>query len=412
MVLAVTGIGAISALGGDARSLAQGLHAGVSGIGPLQRIDTAGRPVHLGAEIPAGVLEDVVEKKARSKYDRIQLATLGAARMAWRGAGVVEAGYGQDELAIVLGSTWGYVDSVSAFYTEAIKEGPAYVSPLMFANTVMNAPAGKIAIELAITGLCSTIATGETSGFDAIDYVRDFVHAGTCGAALVGAGNVLCDILFAGFAETGRLAGSKPGTEEVSRPFDRRAGGVVLGEGAGMLVVEDLERARAKGRPILAEVRGCASAIALDREDREGFAATVAEAMQRALADAGLRPADVSMISASASSDPHLDAIEAAAIKQVFGGLGQGCPPVTAPKSMTGDCLDASSMIQAVAAVCAIQDGRIPPIPGLDPAHAHEDLNYVQRGLERRVDAVLVNAVSCGGKVASVVIGRSGRAGA
>lgn len=406
MRVVVTGMGVISSIGLDPDSFWRNLLNGVSGFKPISIFDTSKYRCKLAGEISNFDPTPFVNKKSIKKYDRIQLLNIGAADMAWKNAGLDSSPYRPDELGIVLGSTYGYIDSVSSFYLESLREGPAYVSPIQFSNTVMNAPAGKIAIRHKITGLCSTIATGETSGIDAMSYAYDFIKAGKNKAVLVGAGSALCEGTFMGFYHTGKLSGSKEGEKEFCAPFDRRGNGIILGEGSGIIVLENLEDARKRNARILAEVKGFGDHFVSNKiKDDKAIIHSAPLPMEAAVKEAGISFNDISLISAGANSTPRTDRIEAEAIDKVFAG-GANNAVVTAIKSMTGECLDASAALQTIASICSIRDNKVPPIPNLEKSFTGCRLNYVSRSDSKSIDAVLVHAFSCAGKRRTVVLTR------
>lgn len=408
MRVVVTGMGVLSPLGLDLDTFWSNLLKGVPGLKPISIFDTSKYRCKLAGEIQDFDPTRFVNKKSVKKFDRIQLLTIGAADMAWENAGLNLSPYQSDELGIVLGSTYGSYESVTDFYSESLKEGPIYVSPIQFSNTVINASAGRIAIRFKITGLCSTIATGETSGIDAMSYAYDFIRAGKCKAVMAGAGNSFYKALFMGFYHTGKLSGSKAGEKESCSPFDSKGNGIVLGEGAGIIVLENLEDAKERGAHILAEVKGFGSHFTSNKvKNDQEIIDSAALAMRTAIEESGMQPGDISLISASANSTPRTDRLEARAIKDVFGKETENTP-VTAIKSMVGECLDASAVLQAAAAVCSTRDNRVPPLPNPEQPFSGCDLNYAPRSKNNRkqIDAVLVNAFSCAGKRTSVVLSK------
>lgn len=404
MRIVVTGMGVISSIGLNLADFCRNLFNGVSGLKPISLFDTSKYKCKLAGEISNFDPTQFVNERSIKKYDRIQLLNIGAADLAWHDAGLESSPYPPDKLGIVLGSTYGYIDSVSHFYLESLREGPNYVSPIQFSNTVMNAPAGKIAIRYNITGLCSTISSGEASGIDALGYACDFIKAGKCQAILAGAGNALCEGTFMGFYYTGKLSAGKDGQKEFSAPFDRRGNGIIFGEGAGIVVLENLEDAKKRGADILAEVKGFGNHFVSNQtKDDRVIIDSMALSMETAIKESGISPADISLISASANSSPRTDRLEAMAIKKVFGKEAKH-PVVTAIKSMVGECLDASAALQTAASICSIRDNRVPPISNLEKPFDECDLDYAHQSNTKPIDMVLVNAFSCTGKRTSVVL--------
>jgi 3-oxoacyl-[acyl-carrier-protein] synthase II len=410
MRVVVTGLGVLSSIGSDQGTFKQNLYDGVRKFEPISLFDTSKYRCCLGGQVSTELIESIVPKKSLGKYDRIQLLALAATEMAWKDACLDPATYKSDDMGVVIGATYGYIDSLTAFYLESLKDGPAYVSPIAFANTVMNAPAGKISIKHKITGFCTTIATGETSGLDAIAYAYDFLKMKKCKAVLVGAGNILCEALYMGFYHTGKLAGGNRGANigtEFYAPFDARANGMILGEGAGILVLESLDSAKDRGAAPLAEIKGTGSHFRpYQNTTNEQAADSVAYAMKSAVEESDLKADDISLISASANAAKATDKVEAMAIGRAFGPKSSDIP-VTAIKSMVGECLDASSMLQSIAAIFSVQDNKIPPIVNLKYPLGVSNLNYVLDCIDTiKIDNVLVNSLSCNGKKTSLVISK------
>ncbi len=410
MRVVVTGVGALSSIGSDQVEFKKNLYEGVRRLEPISLFNTSPYCCNLGGQVSTERIESSVPKKSLNKYDRIQLLALAATEMAWKDASMDQASYKPDDMGVVLGATYGYIDSLSAFYLESLKDGPAYVSPIAFANTVMNAPAGKIAIKYNVTGFCTTIATGETSGLDAIAYAYDFMKMKKCKAVLVGASNILCEALYMGFHNTGKLAGGNHnanGDREFYAPFDTRANGMILGEGAGVLVLESLESAKERGVTPLAEIKGTGSHFRSYKETQiEHAADSAAYAMKQAVKDSDIRAKKISLISASANSSKASDKIEAIAITKAFGSMGEKIP-VTAIKSMVGECLDASSMLQSIAAIFSVQDDKIPPIVNLKHPFDTSRLNYTLNCIDtKKINNVLINSFSCNGKKTSMIISK------
>ncbi|RJQ65555.1 MAG: beta-ketoacyl-[acyl-carrier-protein] synthase family protein [Desulfobacteraceae bacterium] len=403
MRIIISGMGIVSAIGMDVPAYWNNLVSGKSGLRPITLFDTSKYRCKLGYEVVDLDPQQLGITKGVNTYDRIQLFTSGAAKLAWGDAGLHAGYYSSEDMGVVLGSTYGYIDSVSRFYMESLRYSPAYVSPIAFANTVMNAPAGRIAINFKIKGLCSTIATGESSGLDAIGYACDFIRTGRCRTILVGAGSVLCEGTFMGFYYTRLLSGSKDKERELCSPFDKNGNGLILGEGAAMLVLEGLEQARLRGAPILAEVKGLGSQFACNQKDPEDIIQSHAASMQEAIASSNIGLKDISLIIANANSDPRTDNLEAQAIKRVFGDKAKEIT-TTAIKSATGECLDASALMQTLAGVCAIRDGKVPPIVNLKEPIESDRIRYAYEAYERPIDAVLINAFSHYGKSTSMVI--------
>src|SRR5262249_3989442 len=257
-----------------------------------------------------------------------------------------------DRIGIAVGSTYGTIGSIAAFDTEALREGPSYVNPMEFPNTVLNAPASRASILLGVTGPNATISTGEASGLDALGYATDFLRLGRAGAMLAGGVFGLSEDVCRGFAGAGALSGSG-----LCAPFDRRRDGIVLGEGSCLLFLEPLERARARGARIYGEVTGYGNGF---RPRGADPVASGQRVIRAALGRTRSPSSDAWCVFGGATSPPGVAGLEARTLRAVFDG-GAACPPVSAIKSMCGECLDASGALQAAAALLALTEQVVPP---------------------------------------------------
>ncbi|MBM2833357.1 MAG: fabF 3, partial [Candidatus Brocadiaceae bacterium] len=315
--------------------------------------------------------------------------------------------YSGDELGIVVGSTYGSIDSISSFDFQSLREGPSYVNPMDFPNTVLNAPASRASIFCKATGLNTTISNGVTSSIDAIIYASDFLRMGRVKAAVVGGVHGLTHDIFWGSHNSKILAGSKNGTQEICAPFDKRRNGMIIGEASALLILETLEDALKRNAHIYAEVKGYGTAfepkMAVSKEYQiDGNK----RAIMYALKDANLTLHDISYISANAYSGVHGDALETKVIKEVF-GMRSKLIPVSAIKSMTGECFDASGALQTIAALMSIKTHTIPPTINYKEPDTECDLDYVPNNSRAvPVKNVLINSFSRLGNNSSLIISK------
>src|SRR5207248_758724 len=245
-----------------------------------------------------------------------------------------------------LGTMFGSVHTISEFDRRALVEGPAYASPLDFANTVINAAAGQAAIWHNLRGINSTIACGAASGLAALSYAADLIRYGRQTAVLAGGADEFCFESFCGFERAGLLcAAAEDG--EFAIPFDARRTGFALAEAAALLMLEEWESAQARGARILGEIVGYGSAYNPMRPRQNGSSNAIARAIRAATEDAEVSPAEIACVSASANGSAVMDKEEAVALKAVFNGKGSQIP-VTSIKSMLGETLGASGAVQAI----------------------------------------------------------------
>jgi len=403
----ITGIGIISPLGEDKESFWTGLCNGVSGIKPITLFDTSSYRCKLAGEVAGFDPKRYLGSKGLRYFDRVSLLITSAAKLALEDGHLHSGIYAEDELGAVIGSTFGSINSISAFDMESLREGPNYVSPMDFPNTVLNAPASRVSIHCEMKGLNSTVSNGETSGIDSIQYAADFLRFGRVKALLAGGVYALTPDTFWGFYEADALAGTLPETLEISAPFDRRRNGIVLGEGAAVFLLEDVESAVARGAHIYAEVRGYGTAFA--PEGRTSDIAVIEAgtgAINEALWQSGIAADEISFVASGAHSSARRDRLEVACLKAVFGARARTIP-VSAIRSMTGECLDASAAMQIAAAVMAIGSNRVPPTINYQEPDPDCDVDCVPNVMrELEVENVLIPTFSFTGNASCLVVSR------
>lgn len=403
--IVITGIGIISPIGTGKEEFWENLQDGVSGIKPISLFDVSGFRSKRAGEIPDFDPNKFLGKKGIRHFDRTSLLVTAASSMCLKD-GNLNAAYSEEEIGIVLGSTFGSIESISTFDMEALREGPNYVNPMDFPNTVLNAPASRVSIFCQAKGPNFTISSGESSGVESIMCSSDFLRLGRVKAILAGGVYGLTSDIFWAASRAGVLSGSKnTGSVEVCAPFDKRRNGIVLGEGAAMLLLECLDDAQARGAKIYAEVKGFGTSFnpnLVGSEDLEGGV----RATTMALESAGLKPQDISLIYANANSSINGDRMETVVIKRAFGDYATKIP-VSAIKSMTGDCLDASGAMQCVAAVMSINTGIIPPTINYENPDPDCDLDCVpNKKRKARIEHVLVESFSYTGNCSTVILSR------
>jgi len=359
--IVITGIGIISPIGTGKENFWQNLTAGTNGFRPITLFDTARYRTKLAAEITDFDPKLYLGSKGLRYFDRVSLLITSAAKLAVQD-GNLEGVYQPDDLGAVIGSTFGSINSISSFDLEALREGPNYVSPMDFPNTVLNAPAARVAIQFEMKGLNSTISNAETSSLDAVQYAADFLRLNRVKALLVGGAYALTPDTYWGFYESRALSGSIEGTEEISAPLDNRHNGIILGEGAAVMVVESESHAKSRGAHIYGYVSGYGNVFNPNPgADDSEWIAVGTRAIRQALDEANLKPDQISLILTGANSSPKTDRTQTEIINKAFGSAASTIP-VNALKSQTGECLDASGAFQTVAALMAISSGQLPPI--------------------------------------------------
>lgn len=401
----ITGIGVISALGDSPEAFRTALCAGRSGLQPITLFNTDGLVCKQAHELTSFTPDAYLGKKNFRALDRTSRLVTSAAKLALEHSGWGPEMRGQQEVGLVLGTMFCSVHTISEFDRRGLTLGANVVSPMDFANTVINAAAGQAAIWHNLRGVNSTIAGGITSGLQALAYATELIRNGQATALLAGGAEELCFESFCGFDRAGLLCGSRHGNEEFPIPFDARRNGFTLGEGAALLMLEDADLATARGAHVLAEISGHGNAYDLSRGSADQQAVNaIARAMRLALQDAQLAPAEVACLSASANGSVLTDRYEAQAIARVF-QEGTSHLPVTAVKSMLGETLGASGAMQTLALLTAMRDGVLPGIRHLEQREADFPLHQARPDNQQvHLRNGLINAVGSDGNCCSLVV--------
>ena len=404
----ITGIGVLSPLGIGRDAYRRALRAGTSGFRPITLFDALSFGVSIAGEITEFDPIPLLGKKGLRDLDRSTKMLSATAKLAIDDSGLVIADTNAGALGVSVGTTFGSLHSIAQFDRTGLLEGPRLVNPSHFPNTVVNSPASQVSIRFRIKGFNTTISTGACSGLDALSYAADFVRLGRADGVLAGGVEELCEETFRWFHGLGYLSGTD-GSEPQSRPFDARRNGVILSEGAGMLVVETEAHARARNARVLATVRGCGNAF--DRHadqtfDRAGDG--LLSAVTGAMREAGVGPEDIDYVCSCANSTPGLDRMETRVLKQVFGDHARRVP-VSSIKSMLGETYSASGTLALAAAIEAIRGGFVPATVNYAERDPACDLDYVpNESRSQTVRTVLVTSADPFGQNAAVVLGAYG----
>ena len=405
--IVITGIGVLASNGIGKDAFWNALKEGKSGIKPLTLFDTANIRSKLAGEISGFDPAAILGKKGLRTQDRSTKLVNCAAKLALDDAGIAEP-LGDDvadSFGVSLGSTMGSVWSISEFDKEALREGPRAVNPALFPNTVINSPASQISIRFNIRGFNTTISTGFTSSVDAISYAFNFIKLYDYDVVLTGGVEELCEQTYKGFYKIGHLAGSRSGKKELNCPFDKRRNGIVMGEGASILVLESLEHAKKRNATIYAEILGYGTSF--DPKSKNIYspkAKGAAEAMQYALDDAGVAPKDIDYISASANSTLDCDVMETRAVKKVFGDEAKNIS-ISSIKSMIGESFSASGAMNVAASVGGLKEAFLPPTINYEEPDKRCSLDCVPNKMrEAKLDKILVNSFSPTGNNSSLVV--------
>src|SRR5919197_2279935 len=402
----VTGLGAVTPLGLDARTTWEAAVAGRSGVGFIESFDASGFPVRIAAEVKGFDAVEVVGPKDARRLERNVVLAVAAAREAWADADVGEIDPAR--AGILVGSASGGVMGVLAQNDVLRDRGHERVSPWFLPNVLVDSASGQIAIDLGLRGPNYAPVSACATGSHAVGEAAELVKRGDADVVLAG-GTESCmhPVILAGFTAMRGLVAEDEDPTRASRPFDATRAGFVMGEGACVLLLEELEAARARGAPVYAEVLGYGAsndAHHLAQPDPESVG--VAEMMRTALAAADVAPERVGYVNAHGTSTPLGDLAETKALKDVFGAHAYELA-VSSTKSVMGHCFGAAGAIEAMMCVLAVHDGVLPPTMNYEHPDPECDLDYVpNESRQAQVDVALSNAMGLGGHNACVLVGR------
>jgi 3-oxoacyl-[acyl-carrier-protein] synthase II len=402
----ITGVGAITPIGNDAESFWRSLLAGKSGIGPITHFDASRFPVRVAGEIKGFDPSTIMDHRAARRSGRFAQIALQAGREALCSAKLELDAATATEMGVILGST-GAVFEMGRQETIIDERGPNRVDPLIIPRWGPHMSSGRVARELGLRGPNTSINSACASATDALGHAFNMIRTGAADILLSGGTEaIITPVAIATMGLMGALSkGYNDTPEKASRPFDLNRDGFVLGEGAGLVVMESLEHAQSRGATIMAEYAGQGwSFDAADdaAPDVEGQSLS----MIRALKSAGVRPDEVSWLNAHGTGTPYNDKTETAAIKIAFGDAAYRVP-VSSIKSMTGHSAAAAGGLECVASVLAMRDNKIPPTINLDTPDPECDLDYVPHvARDARIDVVLSNSFGMGGQNATLVLRR------
>jgi len=406
----ITGLGLVCGVGNTAPEVWRQLLAGASGMAPIRGFDTTGFPVTFAAEVKNFDPLQFVDKKESRKMGRFIHFAFAAVQEAMEQAGLQIAPAIADRVGVFIGSGIGGFEIIEREHANLMQGGPRKLSPFFIPATIVNMAAGQVSIRYGACGPISATATACATSANSIgDSVRMILHGDADVMIAGGSEAAVTPLSVGGFAAMRALSTRNDEPTRASRPFDKDRDGFVIGEGAGILVLEELEFARARGAKILAEVIGYG--MSADAYHMTGIApegAGAQRSMRAALKDAGIRPEEVGYVNAHATSTPAGDGNESRAIELVFGEHAlSGDLKVSGTKSMTGHLLGGAGGLEAGICVLALVDQKIPPTINLDNADPECRLDYVpNQAIAHSFDVALSNSFGFGGINASLVLRR------
>ncbi len=404
----VTGTGLVTPLGTGVEKNWTALMAGRSGIAPISRFECSDFPTRIAGEVRDFVPEDWIERREIKKMDPFIQFAVASAQMAMDQSGLKIQPANADRVGTIVGVGMGGIASIEQFHTLYLESRLRKVSPFFVAKVIANLAPGQISIRFGTRGVNFTPTSACASGANAIGEAFRYIRDGSQDAVIAGGSEAaLCGLGIGGFIAMRALSTRNDEPERASRPFDRQRDGFVMSEGAGIVVLEALDHAVARGARILGELVGYgANADAFHITAPAPGGEGAARCMQLALDDAGLAPAEVDYINAHGTSTEYNDASESEAIQKVF-GAHVGTLAVSSTKSMIGHTLGAAGGIEAVYTVLALERGRLPPTINYEEPDPACDLDYVPN-IARATDAkvALSNSFGFGGANACLVFRR------
>ncbi len=405
----ITGMGAVTPVGNDVASYWDALVAGRSGVGPITLYDASEQPVQIAGEVKGFDPAALLGYKEARRTDRFTQLVLVAADQAVADAGLAFDQNGANgHVGIIIGTGIGGITTLLDNVEVMRERGPRRVSALMTPMMMPNAGAGQVAIKYGIHGLAISLASACATGTNAIGEAALRIRQGRAELMICGGGeSVMHPLTLAAFSNMGAVSCRNDDPERASRPFDADRDGFVMGEGAGVLILESLEHAQKRGAHVYAEVVGYGAscdAFHITAPDEDGAGA--ARSMQAALDDARLAPDEIDYINAHGTSTPLNDPIETRAIHTVFGQHAQSLP-VSSTKSMIGHLMGAAGAVEGIACIKALETGLIHPTINYETPDPTCDLDYVpNEAREARPRTALSNSFGFGGHNATVIFRR------
>lgn len=401
----ITGLGMVTPLGLDVESTWDSLIHGKSGVGPITKFDASAMPTKIGAEVKGFNPEDYFEPKEAGRLDLFLQYAIAVAAQATRDASLNTEGE-EERVGVITGCGLGGITTIEHWHKVLLEKGPKRITPFFVPMIIANMSAGEISIRYNAKGPNMTLTTACAAGTHAVGQAYHIIRHGIADVMIAGGvESTITPLAVGGFNAMRAISKRNDEPQKASRPFDRDRDGFVIGEGAGILILESLEHALARGADIYAEIigfgmSGDAFHIAAPAPDGEG----AKRCMAAAISDAGIVPEQVDYINAHGTSTDLNDVYETMAIKAIFKEHAYKLC-VSATKSMTGHLLGAAGGIEAVFTALTIKHGIIPPTINLDNPDPQCDLDYVPHKLrEKNVKIAISNSFGFGGTNASIVL--------
>jgi len=404
----VTGMGAVTPVGSDVKTFWNSLCTGTSGIGPITAFDASTYDCKLAAEVKSFEVDHLIDPKEAKRTDRVILLSLSASDQAIKDAQLPLDQVNLNRCGVIIGSGIGGLRTLEAEHEKLVTRNHSRVSPFLIPMMISDMCAGRVSIMCGFKGPNYAVVSACASAAHAIGDALISIRAGMMDVALAGGSEAtISPLAFAGFCNMKALSTRNEAGPKACSPFDSKRDGFVMGEGAGIILLESLEHALARKAHIYCELVGYGATgdayhISAPAPGGEGMA----RAMQMSLDSAGLDPTAIDYINAHGTSTPHNDRNETAAIKAVFKDHARALS-VSSTKSMTGHLLGASGGIELIASILAMRDGIVPPTMNLDDQDPECDLDYTpNKAVQKNLRHVLSNSFGFGGHNASLIVKR------
>ena len=403
----ITGMGVVTPIGNDINTFWASIKAGKSGLGPVTRFDASTMDSKVAAEVKNFEPTLYMEKKEARKMALFTQFAVAAAVQAWKDSGLENGHDGPDRIAVMMGNGVGGIEIFEESHKKLLESGPSRMLPMTVPMMIMNEAAGNVAMRLGIKGPAITTATACASGSDAIGMAMDMIRAGRADVVVAGGTEgAISAFAMGGFCMLKALSTAYNDTpEKASRPFDKDRDGFVIGEGAGIMILESEEHAKKRGARIHAELAGYGAscdAYHLTSPDPSGDGG--ARAIKLALDDAGVKPEDVAYYNAHGTSTQINDPTETMMVKHAFGDHARKLR-ISSTKSMTGHLVAAAGAVEAIVCTLAIKDGFFPPTINLDEPDPACDLDYIPNvGASGTINVAASASLGFGGHNACIVI--------
>jgi len=401
----ITGAGLVTPVGIGLEENWKNITSGKSGIGEITHFDTSEFPVKIAGEVKNFNPEDFVDKKDCRKFDRFIILSLAAAELAVQNSGLDVNRIDSERAGTIIGSGIGGFKTIEDTHETFRTKGPKRISPFFIPSTIINMASGMTSIKYGLKGPNSSVVTACATGAHAIGDAYQIIRRSDADIMFAGGSeSAITPLAVGGFSNMKALSRRNDNPTAASRPFDRDRDGFVMGEGSGVIILEELEHALNRGANILAEIVGyglTSDAYHITAPDESGDGAR--RCILMALKNAGLSPEDIDYINAHGTATPYNDVIETRAIKNAFGKHAKNLF-ISSTKSMTGHLLGAAGSVEAIYSALALKNGILPPTANLENPDENCDLEYIpQKAVKKDIKYALSNSLGFGGTNATLI---------